>query len=475
MAARNNNPMFQQLKVMFPNLDNSVLYSVWQSTNESIDAAIDVLLSFNDTMQRSMRASQQLVEEPLETRLAQREDAQYLLTPSGIIDPITNNQYFGDYIRKMQHKKKKKNRRGKTAGTSPTTTKPAGSASPQAAVAKKTRWIPLEEYTSDKIHDEWLETQRTSRSRNRRRRRAKSAVHRVAEEPEIKVENPFSPLAEASSLVAEIEPPQHWEAEELVPLPAFGSEPTDDELQPLLLAEPVRLSGFLPYVDDAAAEVAEPVESAQLCGTDSLQTVIERDLASYAWSMDDSYVWLTGSAEQQLKMEPTVIDEDDPDTEHVPDQVLEQEPEPEVPLIQSLSLSTLLAEQAEPCAVVPQVEPRSEQQWIVVKLYLDAGNIHRFSFARDQLSFERLQERVAHNLLQRADSPADCRAYAVTYEDEEGDRIAVCSQEELCEALRVHEDCIWPFLPAGELPILRLHVRPVAVGNAALNQGYIIA
>lgn len=247
-----------------------------------------------------------------------------------------------------------------------------------------------------------------------------------------------------------------------------------------------------------------PNDDEEVVQDDMQSSVIERGLASYAWSMDDSYVWVTGSADdyaEEPSPSPAMVDSNVWDDDFVDDFDVEQQDNDceterqddadcdDQGLVQSLSFSEpeFLGQEEEvqeqpvddqshflvdPSASLPVTAGSSER--IIVKLYLDEGNIHRFSFERDQLSFERLQERVAHNLVQRADSPAECRAYAVTYEDDEGDRIAVCSQEELCEALRVHEECLWPALCDGEQPILRLHVRPVALGPA-LSNGYIFA
>jgi len=301
--------------------------------------------------------------------------------------------------------------------------------------------------------------------------------------PEIVLENPFAALDDMpQSDVWEVEAPsapafdcaQH----------AFGSAPTEDELQPLLdLGAALITSSPAPngndeqeVSDDFNDDDDEEQERVQDEGEASMP-LTERGLASYAWSMDDSYVWLSGSAD----VEPSAPLAE----QELPAWQAEESADADIPLIKSISLSTLLAEeeavQLAPSHCEPLVElpTREEEQdgdrRIVVKLYVDEGNIHRFSVPRGQLSFERLQERVAHNLLQRLDAPAECRAYAVTYEDEEGDRIAVCSQEELEEALRVYETYLWADLQAGDLPIMRIHVRPVTVGPEALNNGYILA
>jgi len=108
----------------------------------------------------------------------------------------------------------------------------------------------------------------------------------------------------------------------------------------------------------------------------------------------------------------------------------------------------------------------------LIKFYFSADNIHRISVPRSCLSFDQLQERVANHLVQRKNTLAECQAYAMAYDDDEGDRVAICSQEELDEALRVHEEQIWPSNPDTPA-LLRFFVKPI--GSApALNNGYIL-
>jgi hypothetical protein len=428
---------------MFPDLDNSVLYSVLQTNNNSIEQTIDALLEFNQTA---------LPDESI-------KEAPFLLTPSN------SNRQLGDYIREIQKKKKKKKVRFANVGKQP--------------ITRKSRWVPLAE------HLQWqedLQPPSSSQSRRSRRNKAKKKKTQIAQPKpaELVTQNPFSALEDEATttttttddaLLSEVleVPTKENEASfaELVSslsddaVQIFGSAPTSDELIPLL------------SVHDFVS--IEP----QTAKDDSILF----DSCEY---FDSSFVAIEPEpkGESQLERQPEPL--------HmfcalnVPVNQLPAEPSfssysysSSCSLMRSPSfrLDDKILLQPQSQSLVPTTTNNSDDDTpIVIKFYFAEDNIHRISMNRSMLSFDRLQERVANHLVQRKNVSAECQAYAITYQDEEGDHVAVCSQEELGEALRVFEQFVWPAQKPSSAPLLRFYVRPIPSASAARlnNSGYIL-
>jgi hypothetical protein len=108
---------------------------------------------------------------------------------------------------------------------------------------------------------------------------------------------------------------------------------------------------------------------------------------------------------------------------------------------------------------------------VVVKLYYSSSDIHRLGLKRNTFTFAKLYDYAGAYLdskCQQLAKSALPRAFALTYIDDEGDVIHLCSEEELVEALRLHEEVFWV---DSKQPVLRLYIKPI---DMALNGGNIV-
>jgi len=283
--------------------------------------------------------------------------------------------------------------------------------------------------------------------------------------------NPFDALARDDSsaelLTAESSVLGEKEAEEK--LPTTVADPEEDETRCLLSPEEIKES----WDEFESAQVLdeEPRAPAVDCSFDFDDF---SDFSSSSSTNADEWLHYTPPTPQLQEEEETTSSSassscsssEDEDfvviQESLPRQAQTQEVEP-------LSVAPVVVASA---AAVVSEEKKSSEQVVVVKLYYSSSDIHRLGLARSAFTFAKLFDYAGaylqskcQQLLAKSALP---RAFALTYVDDEGDVIHLCSEEELAEALRLHEQVFWT---AGQQPVLRVHIKSLEM---AANDGHIV-
>lgn len=440
----NFNPLFHYLQTMFPNYDNAVLNSVLEQEGNSIERAIEVLLTFA------------IPEEPKTSKDAAAGDEISFIddfsdddaeeTPSNVfavpvMPPVSSHNSGRDHVSLYEYRKKRKATKSQRARRRQRAHQVQAAAVAAAAAAqnnkKKVKWVPLQEFIAETA-------------------------------------NPFDALARdeelltaaAESLVLGSEK----ETEEK--LPATVADPEEDETRCLLSAEEIK-EGWDEFESAQVLDDEPQAPVAVDCSFDDFD-----DFSDFSSSPNaDEWLHYTPPTPQPQEEEETTSSSASSSCSSSEDEdfVVIQESLPSLQLeplsTQPITVAPVVVTPAAAAAVVSEAEEKSEQV-VVVKLYYSSSDIHRLGLARSTFTFAKLFDYAGaylqskcQQLLAKSALP---RAFALTYVDDEGDVIHLCSEEELAEALRLHEQVFWT---PGQQPVLRVHIKSLEM---AANDGHIV-
>jgi hypothetical protein len=405
VATNNFNPLFHYLQTMFPNYDNAVLHAVLEQEGNSIERAIDVLLTF--------APAEEEAKEPESDEIAFFDD----FSDPEVVHPVAPSQNSGrdhvslyEYQRKTKANKRVRRRRALQQQLLQ---------QQQQEAKKKVKWVPLQDFIVE---------------------------HR----------NPFAELEHFGEM-------RLVDAVEAVSAVVPSAEPTqeahqEDEAQTLLTQEEIEQSWK--QFEEATAvhdEVLQLDDHPDLRSGDDFC-----DDLCYDQYDDEDAEWGSFAASDSPVEEESSGAEDFVLIEEL-EALHEQEPqvEQEQQMEQFLTDSSAMFESTDG-------QPSTT---VVVKLYYSSSDIHRLGLKRSTFTFAKLADYAGAYLYSKCQLLAKSalpRAFALTYIDDEGDVIHLCSEEELVEALRLHEEVFWV---DGKQPILRLHIKSLDI---ALNDGHIV-
>jgi len=101
---------------------------------------------------------------------------------------------------------------------------------------------------------------------------------------------------------------------------------------------------------------------------------------------------------------------------------------------------------------------KPQEPLVVVKLYYSPSDIHRMGLVKSSLTFAQVYAHANAYLNARCQVDVRPSTFVLTYIDDEGDVIHLCSEEELKEAIKLHDECFWT---DDKQPVLRLHIKPI--------------
>lgn len=423
----NFNPLFHYLQTMFPNYDNAVLNSVLEQEGNSIEKAIEVLLTFAvqpEEPKTSKDADEISFIDDFSDDDAEETPSNVFAVP--VMPPVTSHNSGRDHVSLYEYRKKKnKSQRARRRQR----------AHAAAAAAqnnkKKVKWVPLQDFIAETT-------------------------------------NPFDALARDEELLTA---GRLGEKETEEKLPATVADPEEDETRCLLSAEEIKES----WDEFESAQVLDSEPQAPVvveCSFDDFD-----DFSDFS-SSPNADEWLhytppTPQPQEEEEEETTSSSASSSSCSSSEDEdfVVIQESLPSLSLEPLITVAPVVVTPA--AAAVVSEEEKSNEQVIVVKLYYSSSDIHRLGLARSAFTFAKLFDYAGaylqskcQQLLAKSALP---RAFALTYVDDEGDVIHLCSEEELAEALRLHEQVFW--VTPGQQPVLRVHIKSLEM---AANDGHIV-
>jgi hypothetical protein len=423
-ATNNYNPLFHYLQTMFPNYDNAVLNAVLEQEGNSIERAVEVLLTF--AVPEAPKDDDKYNEkEPAEITFgddfSDTEESPSNVFAVPAMPPVTSHNSGRDHVSLYeQTRKKRKATKSQRARRRQRAQVQAAAAAAAAAKSKKVKWVPLEEFI-------------------------------------VESKNPYDTLPleeepESSDQLSLLLSPNLVEQPEQLADAAVVDE-ENEETQSLLTQEEIEES----WEDFEATQ--------QEVDHDNDDEPAQLQSPSDSGSESEEWLHYTPSSPQ----EAPIVEEEEDESVFASSSSGEEEEEDGFVVIDEQETLPLPQEETLPAAT-PVVEDERSEQVVVVKLYYSASDIHRLGLTRRTLNFAKLYDYAATYLQSKcqqakADLPL---AFALTYLDDEGDTIHLCSEEELAEALRLHDDVFWT---DGKQPLLRLHIKSLEV---AANDGHIV-